>query len=91
MKKYIIKYLGFRNSYMLAYADTPELLSDAIAHGYEQITRKEAIRLCVEENERRKFNPAFSGYGDNCVYPYDAEFHNPYNYTKNGYIMERRG
>ena len=91
MKKYVIKYHGFSNSYTLAYTDAPELLSDALAHGYEQITRKEAIRLCAAENERRKYDPAFSGFGDNHIYPYDAEFHDPNNYTPNGYIMERRG
>lgn len=91
MKKYVVKYHGFSNVYTLAYTDTPELLSDALAHGYEQITRKEAIRLCAAENERRKFDPAFSGFGDKRVYPYDAELHDPNNYTPNGYIMERRG
>ena len=91
MKKYLVKYHGFSNVYTLAYADTPELLADALAHGYEQITRKEAIRLCATENDHRKYDPSFSGFGDNRICPYDAEFHDLNNYEQNGYIMERRG
>ena len=30
MKKYLVKYHGFSNVYTLVYADTPELLADAL-------------------------------------------------------------
>ena len=92
MKKYVIKYFGFSNVYSLAYTETPEQFNDAMNNGYERITRKRAEQICAMENERAKCDPSFSGYGDNVIYPYDAEYHsNDYDeYIKRGYIMEKR-
>ena len=92
MKKYVVKYGGFANVYTLAYTETPEHFTDALKHGYERITRKEAEHMCAVENWRREHDQAFSGFGDNRIYPYDTDFHDSSSdeFVPNGYIMERR-
>lgn len=89
MRKYVVKYHGFQNVYTLAYTETEEQFNHAIAHGFERITRKESEHMCSAENNRRKYDPSFSGYADNKIYPYNAEMHYPDGYVANGYIMER--
>ena len=92
MRKYVIKYHGFANVYTLAYTETQKQFNDAMNNGYERITRKRAEQICAMENYRIEHDNAFSGYGDNTIYPYDAEYHsNAYDeYIKRGYIMEKR-
>lgn len=87
-RRYVIKYHGFRNVYTLEYTETKEQFEDAIAHGFERITRKEAEHICAEENSRRKWDRMFSGFGGNRIYPYGVD-HYPDGYVSNGYIMER--
>lgn len=92
MKKYYMKqYLNFRNAYNLAYAETPVEEKIAAGEGYEQITRKQAEKLCAEEKERRKHDQSFSGFADNFILPigYDDYWPNDRNMVKNGYIIER--
>lgn len=90
-RKYYVYYWhggDFANTYELYYTDK-EIDRD----GFERITRKEAIRLCVEEKERRRTDPAFSGYGSTTIIPYDYNGTNIWhdkNYCLIGYIWEPR-
>lgn len=86
MKKFYVYYGDFANSYRVAWAETPEQIKQAENKGYTRITRKEAERLCVKENFRRKKNYNFSGYSSNVIYPIDwVGYEKMY---KNRYIME---
>lgn len=95
MKKYYVQYYkDFANTYNLAWAETPEQIKLAEDTGYEQITRKEAERLCVNEKEARTSDPAFSGYGDTAIFPIDYDraendWRNDRHLQQNGYIVER--
>ena len=60
MKRYFVKYGDFRNQYALRYIEGDTAAPD----GWERITRKEAKALAKAERDRRKENPAFSGYAD---------------------------
>lgn len=96
-RKYYVHYWkDFNNTYELYYSDK-EIDRD----GFEKITRKEAIRLCVEEKERRRTDPSFSGYASTTIMPYEYDY-DPNgnarndgkniaydkNYCLNGYIWE---
>ena len=86
---YFVKYdNGFSNAYGLCYApagtSTPE--------GWERITRKEAIKLCTEERERRRDNASFGRYASDQILPLDVVMlpHGAYidvDYTYHGYIV----
>lgn len=93
MKKYFVNYYrNFANTYNLAWAETPEQLKKADSEGWEQITRKEAERLCSAEKYRRKSNPSFSGFADIVILPIDyqggAEWINDPRMEQNGYIID---
>lgn len=92
MKQYVIKYGRFGNEYDLCWISSAEQAAEAAAAGYERISRREAERLCAEENSRRKYDGQFSGFAPSLIYPWDA----PDNctpgyggYIRNGYIVER--
>jgi len=71
MKHYLVNYWkDFGNTYTLAWTEAGSAEEQAaIENGWERITRKEAIRLCVEERERRRTDEAFSGYASEKVFP----------------------
>lgn len=57
MKKYYINYYNdFGNTFDLCWVDTKEDEKAAIAKGYKRITRKEAIRKCVNSREEKRVN-----------------------------------
>ena len=95
MKKYYTKNtLGFANTYAVVYAETDAEQAMATAEGYEQITRKEAVKLCRAEREREQFDSAFSGYADSVIlpisYPVDRlDWRNDPRMRLNGCIVER--
>ena len=91
MRKYFVKYwANFGNTYNLAYTDTDAQAAEAEANGWERITRKQAESKCADENRARQADPAFSGYGDNMIYPYgyDCDWRDDRHAEKNGYIIE---
>ena len=95
MKKYFARYGNFGNVYSLVWTADEKTEKAVLSHGYERITRKRARELCVQENYRRKYDTAFSGYASNVILPYDIDADEPayyYQYsgvgTKNGYIVE---
>lgn len=94
-RQFFVHYANFSNTYDLMYADTQEDL-DLLPQGAERITRKEAERLCAEENRRRKYDSGFSGFADNTIYPVGMtseermDIMNDRRYFKKGYIWERR-
>lgn len=93
MKRYYVKYyLNFSNTYNLAYAETEAEEKQAKEQGYERITRKEAERLCAQENQRRKDDPAFAYSADTVILPigYDDDWRNDRHMALDGYIVERR-
>lgn len=86
-KQYFVHYYrDFGNCYSLYYAECPEDFA-ALPENAERITRREAEQLCRRENERRKYDQAFSGYASNVITPAAGdccEFDTP-----NGYIIPR--
>jgi hypothetical protein len=71
-RKYFVRYISnFANMYDLRWADSENLIAMLKSKDYEQITREEAVRLCREEKQRRKYDPSFSGYADTVVIPAD--------------------
>ena len=62
---YVHYYLDFGNTYHLYWA--PE--GEAVPDYWNRITRKEAIALCTRERDARRYDQAFSGYGDTRIYP----------------------
>lgn len=88
MKKYYIRYWrDFANTYDLCYCETLEEEKRAVSAGFERITRKEAERKCANERFTRKYDPAFSGYGDIDIKPWKYiadESNNPYYFTHPG-------
>lgn len=98
MKKYWIERGSFANVYNLFWTDNKEMEERTrIADRAEPISRKEAERLCAEENSRRKYDPNFSGFADNMIYPADYEpdndgdLYSSCGHWKNGHIWEKRG
>lgn len=92
MRKYFVKYGEFANTYSVCYTANESEEAQAIEQGMERISRKEAIELCVRENERRKENPAFSGYAPTAITPfgYDGDWINDINMEKIGRLIERK-
>lgn len=72
-KQYYVWYGDFGNVYNLFWAETPEQVKLAEENGYTRITRRQAEKLCAEENNRRKFDGNFSGYADNLIFPIDCD------------------
>ncbi len=74
MKQFFVCYhRDFGNTYNLFYAECQEDF-DALPGNAKRITRREAEQLCREENDRRRDDPAFSGYADNVIYPAAGDF-----------------
>ena len=88
-KKYFVKYYGFHNCYDLVYTKSEKEAADAVAHGFERISRKEAERLCRMERDRRKYDPAFSGYANDHIWPYaeEEELWESGRYDYDGYLI----
>lgn len=90
MKKYYVRYWNnFANTYHLCWAETPEQVAKAEEKGCERISKKEAEKLCAEENYRRKTDYNFSGYASSIILPvdYDGDWINDKNMYKNGYMI----
>lgn len=86
-KQYFVHYYrDFGNCYSLYYAECPEDFA-ALPENAERITRREAEQLCRRENERRKYDQAFSGYASNVITPAAGDCCELD--TPNGYIMPR--
>lgn len=96
MKKYYVEYWNsFGNTYNLYWAETPEQIQIAESlKTCKRITRKEAEKLCAEENYRRRTDYNFSGYATSEIFPIDyngaGDWMNDRNMYKNGYIIEYR-
>ena len=92
MRKYFVKYGEFANTYSVCYTENESEETQAIERGMERITRKEAERLCARESERRKENPAFSGYASDVILPfgYDGDWRNDRRLGKIGRLIARR-
>lgn len=95
MKHFYIKYpRNFGNEYSLAWVESGSDMEKYMReNGWGRISRKEAIRKCVEERYRQKTDPAFSGYADSVIVPIDGyDLHSPRCkwYTNDGYIFERK-
>lgn len=87
MKQYFVSYYrDFGNTYTLLYAECPEDFA-ALPENAERITRREAIQLCRDENERRKYDQSFSGYASTVITPAAGDCRELD--TPNGYIMPR--
>ena len=93
MRKYFVKYGEFRNTYAVCYTENNLEETQAIEQGMERISRKEAIGLCTRESERRKEDPAFSGYAPTVITPfgYDGDWRNDKYVEKIGRLIERKG
>lgn len=94
-KKYYVWYGNFGNVYNLYWAETAEQIKLAKESGYTRITRRQAEKLCAEENNRRNHDSYFSGYADNLIYPIDYEgihakwdLSNQRGVVQNGYVVE---
>ena len=85
MKKYLIMHGDFANVYDVRHVDRAE----EIPEGWEQITRAEAIKKCVQERARRRFDASSSGYAPAEVLPLGFSG-DPYRLilTGGGYIRE---
>ena len=96
MKTYFIRHGNFANIYDLAWADNKEDISWLVSQNFERCTLREAQYWARRERDRRKFNPAFSGYGDDVIYPAkyyrmpaeDADTWLYRNCEKKGLVME---
>lgn len=68
MKKYYVDFgtEKFGNRYNLFYTAANESVSKTA----ERITRKQAIAYVRAERQRRKDDPAFSGYADTYIFPF---------------------
>lgn len=69
-KMYWVQYHEFANCYELAWTDNMDDLAAAQDAGFEPITRKNAITLARRERERAEYDPAFSGYSDDHIWPF---------------------
>lgn len=69
-KLYFIRYWrDFANTFNLAWADNDDDREWLASNGFEQCTRKYAETKARNERYARKFDQAFSGYGDDAVFP----------------------
>ena len=94
-RKYYVRKGDFANVYSLGYADTDAEIAMAESGDWEQITRKEAERLCRAERTRQKEEPAFSGYADDVILPIsypaaDRDWRNDRCVYLNDCIVERK-
>lgn len=98
MKQYYIHYYRtFDNAYNLWYVDTDNathINKLASMKNMERITRKQAEQKCAEENQRRKYDPGFSGYANSHIFPIDYDSDDDYinqtrKYKVDRYIIER--
>ena len=91
MKHYFVKYYGFGNAYHVGYTRCPAEDEQVEALGYERITRKEAEKLCANENGRRKADSSFAYMANNILCPIceciDEDTFHRY-YRVKGYIAE---
>lgn len=94
-KQYYLWYGDFGNVYNLYWAETAEQIKLAKESGYTRITRRQAEKLCAEENNRRNYDDNFSGYADNLIWPIDYEgehaewdLYNRRNVFQDGYVVE---
>lgn len=92
MRKYFVKYGEFRNTYDVCYVENELEEAQAIEQGFERISRKDAEKLCIRESERRKEDPAFSGYASDVILPfeYDGNWTNDGTMEKIGRLIERK-
>lgn len=89
-KQYFVNYYrDFGNTYTLRWADNAADAEMLKTNGYERITRRKALELAREENDRRERDYNFSGYADNRIYPanYDAENDTMFETDASGYII----
>lgn len=63
---YVHYYRDFANTYNLWYAPADMEVPET----FERITRAKALRLASKESDRRKNDPAFSGYASKEILPY---------------------
>lgn len=94
-KTYYIWNGDFGNVYHLYWAETAEQIKLAEGNGYTRITRRQAEKLCAEENNRRNYDSNFSGYADNLIYPidcdeYERDLRNNRSLYVDGYIVKRK-
>lgn len=94
-KQYYVWHGDFGNVYNLYWAETPEQIKLAEKNGYSRITRRQAEKLCAEENNRRKFDGNFSCYADNLIFPvdcdeYERDLLNNRSLYVDGYIVNRK-
>ena len=94
-KNYIVKFYGFCNTYELAHCTDREL-EKALSQGWEKITRRQAISLCVAERRREKYEPASSGFASSVILPLDAReweacayYDSRLFHTADGYVYTR--
>lgn len=68
MKKYYVDFGAekFGNRYSLFYT----LADESVPETAERITRTQAIAYARAERQRRKDDPAFSGYADTYIFPF---------------------
>lgn len=73
-KQYYIIRGHFGNVYNLNWADESNRCN--LPPNAERITRAEAYRMAREERYRRRYDSAFSGLADSCIYPagHDGDF-----------------
>lgn len=94
MKKYFVFYSNdFANTYEILWAETPEQIAYAQSYGCQQITRREAERLCAAENYRRKHDLGSAEYATTVIYPADCccDYIDPDRHLiRHGYIMDYR-
>lgn len=97
MKQYFIRYYrDFENTYDLCWAETQQQLS-VINHdgGWKRIPCKRAIRLCIEERDRRKHDKQNSGYAPIYIFSINHQICDYRNGTtdgysaRDGYVMEQ--
>lgn len=95
MKKYFVRHNNFGNNYNLYHAETQKELA-ALPPDVEQITRMEAEKLALSEQQRLKDNPNFSGYADYMIFPADYDRstesweNQPEKFIVGRYIIERK-
>lgn len=90
-KRYFVKYGDFANTYSLAYTETDEEAERAREEGYLQISRRHAEQLCMNERNRARYNPSFSGYADDHIWPYGKydELNMTGNFTYDGFLVKK--
>ena len=97
MKKntyYIYYPRDFANEYVLMYVQN-DADREAIPEGAVQISYAEAKKFCTDENQRRRNNPAFSGYASNTIVPAaydwvkDGRLENGRHFRLNNYVWYR--